>query len=184
MPVGLPAQVVQPAAEGSPGWVQHLVSNGSLIWLRHPISAAASAVWIQIGVGVLLLVARRGRLSQLAGAASVSWGLVVWVFGEAFGGIFGSGLSWLFGAPGAVLLYVVAGVLIALPERVWLDKRLGRTLLGVLGIFFIGMAILQAWPGRGFWQGQRHPYATAGSLTSMVQTMSKTSQPHALSSAV
>jgi cytochrome oxidase Cu insertion factor (SCO1/SenC/PrrC family) len=184
MPVGLPTQVVQPAAATSPGWVKHLVNDGTLIWMRHPISAAAATVWIQIGIGVLLLLARRGRLSQWAALVSVAWGLVVWVFGEAFGGIFGSGLSWLFGAPGAVLFYVVAGVLIALPERVWHDKRVGRTLLGVLGIFFVGMAILQAWPGRGFWQGQRDPHATAGSLASMVQTMSKTSQPHALSSAV
>jgi cytochrome oxidase Cu insertion factor (SCO1/SenC/PrrC family) len=184
MPVGLPTDVVQPAAATSPGWVKHLVNDGTLIWMRHPITAAAAAVWIQIGIGVLLLLARRGRLSQFAAVVSIGWGLVVWVFGEAFGGIFGSGLSWLFGAPGAVLLYVVAGVLIALPERVWLDKRLGHALLGVLGIFFIAMATLQAWPGRGFWQGQRDPHATAGSLTSMVQTMSQTSQPHALSSLV
>jgi cytochrome oxidase Cu insertion factor (SCO1/SenC/PrrC family) len=184
MPVGLPTQVVQPAAASSPHWVQHLVNNGALIWLRHPISAAASAVWIQVGVGILLLVARSGRLSQLAGVVSVCWGLVVWVFGESFGGIFGSGLSWLFGAPGAVLLYVVAGVLIGLPERAWAGQRVGRALLGVLGFFFIAMAVLQAWPGRGFWQGQSNPHAAAGALTSMVQTMSKTPQPHALSSVV
>jgi cytochrome oxidase Cu insertion factor (SCO1/SenC/PrrC family) len=184
MPVGLPTQVVQPSAATSPNWVQHLVNSGSLIWLRHPISAAASAVWIQVGIGVLLLVARRGRLSQLAGIVSVAWGLVVWVFGEAFGGIFGSGLSWLFGAPGAVLFYVVAGALIALPERVWVGQRVGRLLLGTLGVFFVAMAILQAWPGRGFWQGQHNPHETAGSLTSMVQTMAQTPQPHALSSVV
>ena len=184
MPVGLPTDVVQPAAASSPGWVKHLVSDGTLIWSRHPISAAAATVWIQVGIGVLLLLAKRGRLSQFAGIVAVGWGLVVWVFGEAFGGIFGSGLTWLFGAPGAVLLYAVAGGLVALPEQVWLDKRLAHMLLRVLGVFFIGMAILQAWPGRGFWQGQRNPDATAGSLTSMVQTMSQTSQPHALSSAV
>jgi cytochrome oxidase Cu insertion factor (SCO1/SenC/PrrC family) len=184
MPVGLPTQVVQPAAATSPGWVQHLVNNGTLIWLRHPISAAASAVWIQVGIGVLLLVASSGRLSQLAGAISVGWGLVVWVFGEAFGGVFGSGLSWLFGAPGAVVFYVAAGALIALPERAWAGQRVGRALLAVLGSFFIAMAVLQAWPGRGFWQGQRNPHATAGALTSMVRTMSTTPQPHALSSLV
>jgi cytochrome oxidase Cu insertion factor (SCO1/SenC/PrrC family) len=83
-----------------------------------------------------------------------------------------------------VLLYVVAGALVALPERAWVGPRIGRALLGVLGTFFIGMAILQAWPGRGFWQGQRNPHAAAGSLTSMVQTMSQTPQPHALSSVV
>jgi cytochrome oxidase Cu insertion factor (SCO1/SenC/PrrC family) len=184
MPAGLPTQVVQPAATSSPHWVQQLVNNGTLIWLRHPISAAASAVWIQIGVGVLLLVARKGRLSQVAGAVSVAWGLVVWVFGEAFGGIFGSGQSWLFGAPGAVLFYVVAGGLIALPERAWVGQRVGRVLLGGIGAFFVLMAVVQALPGRGFWQGQRTSHAIAGSLTSMVQTMSKTSQPHPLSAAV
>ncbi|HWF42145.1 MAG TPA: SCO family protein [Acidothermaceae bacterium] len=184
MPVGLPTDVVQPAAASSPSWVQHLVNDGTLIWSRHPISAAASTVWIQVGIGVLLLVARSGRLSRLAGAVSVGWGLVVWVFGEAFGGLFGSGLSWLFGAPGAVLFYVVAGALIALPERAWMGQRLGRGLLGVLGVFFIAMAVLQAWPGRGFWQGQSNPHASPGALTSMVQTMSKTPQPHALSSVV
>ncbi|HZV26234.1 MAG TPA: hypothetical protein VFG00_08075, partial [Acidothermaceae bacterium] len=133
MPAGLPVQVVQPAATSSPAWVQHLVHNGTLIWLRHPISAAASAVWIQVGIGVLLLVAKSGRISRLAGAVSVGWGLVVWVFGEAFGGIFGTGLSWLFGAPGAVLFYVMAGVLISLPERAWVGQRIGRAMLGVLG---------------------------------------------------
>ncbi len=184
MPAGLPTQVVQPAATSSPSWVQHLVNDGTLIWSRHPISAAASAVWIQVGIGVLLLVARSGRISRLAGAVSVAWGLVVWVFGEAFGGIFGSGLSWLFGAPGAVLFYVVAGVLLTLPEHAWAGQRLGRALLGLLGFFFVGMAILQAWPGRGFWQGQGNPHATAGALTSMVQAMAKTPQPHALSSVV
>ncbi len=182
--MGLPTDVVQPAAASSPTWVQHLVNNGVLVWLRHPIPAAASAVWIQVGVGVLLLVASRGRLSQLAGVVSVGWGLVVWVFGEAFGGIFGSGLSWLFGAPGAVLFYVVAGVLVALPDRAWAGQRIGRVVIRGLGVFFVAMAILQAWPGRGFWQGQRNPRETAGALTSMVQTMSKTPQPHALSSVV
>ena len=50
--------------------------------------------------------------------------------------------------------------------------------LWVMGAFFVGMAVLQAWPGRGFWQGQANPNATAGSLTGMVQQMSQTSQPH------
>ena len=56
-----------------------------------------------------MLAASRGPLSRLAGLASVGWGLVVWVFGEAFGSIFAPGLTWLFGAPGAVLIYCVAG---------------------------------------------------------------------------
>jgi cytochrome oxidase Cu insertion factor (SCO1/SenC/PrrC family) len=101
----------------------------------------------------------------------------VWVFGEAFGGIFVPGATWLFGLPGAALFYCVAGVLIALPERAFATPRLGRIVLGVGGVFLIGMALLQAWPGRGFWQGGH-----AGTLTGMVQSMAQTSQPHFLSS--
>ncbi len=68
----------------------------------------------------------RGPLSRLAGLISVGWGLVVWAFGESFGGIFAPGLTWLFGAPGAVLIYCVAGALIALPERAWRSRLPGQ----------------------------------------------------------
>jgi cytochrome oxidase Cu insertion factor (SCO1/SenC/PrrC family) len=104
---------------------------------------------------------------------------VVWVFGESFGGIFAPGLSWLTGAPGAVLIYVVAGALIALPEDAWRSPRLGRLLLGGIGLFFIGMAVLQAWPGRGYWKGVIR--GQPGTLSGMVQQMSSTPQPHFLS---
>ena len=182
MPLGMVREGIQPTASASPGWVQHVVNTGTTIWTYHPISAAASAVWIQVGLGFWLLAAQRGLWSRLAGVASVAWGLVVWVFGESFGGIFAPGLTWLFGAPGAVLLYCVAGVLVAFPEAWWATPRLGRILLRVLGGFLVGMAALQAWPGRGFWQGQAHHSATPGTLTSMVQDMAQTPQPAFLSS--
>src|SRR5215469_3586869 len=140
MAVGLPAQVIEPTAANSPGWVQHVVNWAGTSWSYHPIQAGASAVWIQVGIGVWLIAAPRGPLSRLAGLASVAWGLVVWVFGEAFGGIFAPGLTWLFGAPGAAAFYCAAGVLVALPERHWRTPQLGRAVLSVLGVFFVGMA--------------------------------------------
>jgi len=176
---GLAAQVIQPTAAASPTWVQHLVNWGGTVWSYHPIQSGAASVWIQVGIGVWLLVAKSGPWSRLAGLAAVAWGLVVWVFGESFGGIFAPGLSWLTGAPGAVLLYVVAGALVALPEQAWRSPRLGRLLLGGIGLFFIGMAVLQAWPGRGFWQGTSG--GKPGTLAGMVQQMSGTPQPHFLS---
>jgi cytochrome oxidase Cu insertion factor (SCO1/SenC/PrrC family) len=176
---GLASQVIEPTAAASPTWVQHVVNWGGTIWSYHPITAGAASVWIQVGIGAWLLVAVRGPWSRLAGLASVGWGLTVWVFGESFGGIFAPGLSWLTGAPGAVLIYVVAGALIALPDDAWRTPRLGRLLLGGIGLFFIGMAVLQAWPGRGFWQGTIH--GQPGTLSGMVQSMSSTPQPHFLS---
>ena len=176
---GLAAQVIEPTAASSPAWVQHVVNWGGTVWSFHPITAGAASVWIQVGIGVWLLVAKSGPWSALAGLASVAWGLVVWVFGESFGGIFAPGLSWLTGAPGAVLLYVVAGALIALPEDAWRGPRLGRLLLRGIGVFFIGMAVLQAWPGRGFWRGTIA--GRPGTLAGMVQQMAATPQPHFLS---
>jgi cytochrome oxidase Cu insertion factor (SCO1/SenC/PrrC family) len=175
MAAGLPSQAIEPTAASSPGWVQHLVNWAGTSWSYHPIQAGAAAVWIQLGIGVWLIAAPRGSWSRLAGLASVAWGLVVWVFGEAFGGIFAPGLTWLFGAPGAAGFYCAAGALIALPERSWRTPRLGRTILSVLGVFFIGMAVLQAWPGRGFWQGTLH--GKQGTLTGMVSSMAGTPQP-------
>jgi cytochrome oxidase Cu insertion factor (SCO1/SenC/PrrC family) len=48
------------------------------------------------------------------------------------------------------------------------------------GVFFIGMAVLQAWPGRGFWQGRVHATAHVGTLAGMVAQMAQISQPHFL----
>ena len=183
MALGLPTSVLEPSASSSPGWVQHVVNVGVTIWTHHPVQAAASAVWIQLGIGAALLLAPRGRWSRFAGLAATGWGLVVWVFGEAFGGIFGQGSSWLFGTPGAALFYCVAGVLVALPESTWSSPRLGRRLLRATGVFFIGMAVLQAWPGRGFWQGSQGR-TKAGTLTTMVRLMAQTRQPGAVSASV
>ena len=179
MVLGMPTTVLRPAATGSPGWVHSVVNAGITIWTNHPVQAAASAVWIQLGIGVLLLVAPRGWWSRAAGVLSVGWALVVWAFGEAFGAVFAPGLTVAFGAPGAALLYAVAGGLVALPDRAWVGRRLGRWFTAGVGAFFLGMALLQAWPGRGFWQG-RIGHAQ-GSLTAMVSAMAQTSQPGFLS---
>ncbi len=182
MPLGMAPQVIEPAAASSPGWVQHLDNAMATIWSYHPVNAPAAAVWIQVGLGAWLLVAPRGTWSRLGGVATVGWGLTVWMFGEAFGQIFAPGQSWMFGLPGAVLFYCAAGALLALPEDLWSTAWLGRWILRAMGVFWVGMALLQAWPGRGFWQGQPNRHATAGAVTSMARQMAATPQPHLLSS--
>ncbi|HEY1705263.1 MAG TPA: SCO family protein [Trebonia sp.] len=178
MTVGVPSEVMQPTATSSPQWVQDLVNWAGTMWSYHPVQAASAVVWIQVGIGLWLLAAPRGSLSRTAGAVSLSWGLTVWAFGESFGGIFAPGLSWLTGAPGAALLYSLAGALLALPPRYWRTPRFGRLAVCGLGLFLIGMAVLQAWPGRGFWQGQD------GTLAAMIQSMAVTPQPSFIASLV
>src|ERR1700761_2603214 len=182
MPGGLADQVIQPAASSSPGWVQHLVNYGVTLGDAPHFEAPAASVWIQVGIGLWMLLAVRGWSARLAGLSGVAWGLVVWAFGEAFGGIFAPGLTVLFGAPGAVLLYVVAGALLALPERAWETARLGRLLLGGVGVFSLAMPLLRGGRGRGFWRGRGG--GQPGSLPSMIASMASTPQPKPLDAIV
>ena len=179
MPLGLPENVVAPSVQGSPAWLVSTVHWGLRVWENHPVQAAVAAVWIQLGLGLWLLLVVRGRWSRLGGAVSIGWALSVWVFGESMGGILAPGASWLFGAPGAVLFYALAGGLLALPERAWRDPRLGRRLLVGFGVYFIAMAVLQAWPGNGFWAR-----GSSGALPAMVSEMAATPQPHAIARVV
>ncbi|HET9058844.1 MAG TPA: hypothetical protein VFN61_02900 [Acidimicrobiales bacterium] len=182
MPLGMPSAVMQPAATTSPHWVQDVVNFGATIWSFHPVQAPASAMWIQFGTGTWLLVAPRGTWSRLAGLVAATWGAIVWVFGEAFGGLFSPGFSWMYGAPGAALVYVIAGVLVVMPERCWDGARIGRMLLRLTGLFFLIMAVLQAWPGRGFWRGSVPRSGALGNVAQMVRDMALTPQPRLLAS--
>jgi cytochrome oxidase Cu insertion factor (SCO1/SenC/PrrC family) len=177
MPLGLPQGVLAPTADGAPHWVHQVVGFAVTTWSNHPVTAAAATVWVQLGLGLGLLVAPRGRWSRAAGVAAAGWGLVVWVFGEGFGGVFTPGSSWLFGLPGAALLYVLAGVLVALPEASWQGRALGRWLLRGLGALFVAAGVLQAWPGRGTWAGQPTPHAVPGLTAAMASQMAAVSQP-------
>jgi hypothetical protein len=183
MPVGLPSEVIGPAAAGSEAWVVRLVTWGTQPWLSHPAQAAVSVIWIQTGIGIWLVWGSSPRWSRLAGLASAGWGLIVWVFGEAFGSMFAPGVSWLTGAPGAAVFYVTAGGLLALPPRYWRDPRLGTWLLRACGALLLGFAVLQAWPGRGSWQGTVAGSAGSvrpGPLPANIRAMAAASQPSVL----
>ena len=107
---------------------------------------------IQLALGVGFLVRRTVRVAIVA---SIAWALLVWVFGEGLGGLF-TGLATLVGgAPGAVLLYPLIG-LIAWPvasgtgqRRPWhraggsLAERASR---GSWAVLWVGGALLQLQP--------------------------------------
>lgn len=179
MALGLPRYVVRPAEVGTPAWVHSLIAPALALWSAHPIAAATSVVWVQLALGTALLLAPRWGPSRAAGALSVGWAAVVWVFGEAFGGLLGAGGSWLFGMPGAAAVYLAAGALVSLPARSWSGPRLARGLCLALGAYFGAVAVAQAWPGRRFWAGGPN-----GRLASMLHSMSLTPQPGLLSSLV
>ena len=108
---------------GQPSWL-----GSSMRWASH-IAAGNLDLYntlfaltqVLIGLGLLYR-----RTVKPALAVSFVWALVVWWFGEAFGMLFMNMANPLTGAPGAVLLYGIVGLI------VWPNDRPGG-LLGVRG---------------------------------------------------
>lgn len=108
---------------GQPHWVSSSIAwavriaNGNLgVW-----NTLFALTQLAIGLGLLYR-----PTVKLALAGSFAWALIVWWFGEAFGMLFANAANPLTGAPGAVLLYGLIGLI------VWPNDRPGG-LLGVRG---------------------------------------------------
>jgi cytochrome oxidase Cu insertion factor (SCO1/SenC/PrrC family) len=177
MPLGLANVVVRPLTVDTPSWLHTLMNSGIGIWNEHPIALAAGAAWIQIGMGLLIFVSR-GRVGRFAAATSVGWGLLVWLIGNGAGGIFSPGNSILFGWPGAVLFYVVAGAWLALPLKNF-PQPFSRYTLRFFSVVLVLGAVVQTLPGVGFWHG-----GSTNALKAMSTAMTQTAQPHTLASVV
>ena len=108
---------------GQPSWIASSVAWGAHTAQHNlPVYNTIFAL-IQVAIGLGLLYRRSVRPAL---ALSFAWALVVWWFGEAFGMLFMTMASPLTGAPGAVLLYGLIGLI------VWPNARPGG-LLGVRG---------------------------------------------------
>jgi hypothetical protein len=110
-------------ASGQPGWL-----SNSLLWAahlaRHDLGVFNTLfALVQVAIGLGLLYRPTVRLALLL---SFAWTIVVWWFGEAFGMMLMTMASPLTGAPGAVFLYGLVGLM------VWPAARPGG-LLGVRG---------------------------------------------------
>ena len=151
MPGSLVQQTIAPALESAPDWLYSLVDPFTRVFLQHPVAADAVTVWIQVGLGIAILVGGAGRLARLALVASIGWAAFVWVFGEVLGGLTDPAVSWLTGAPGAALLYVVAAALLLLPWSSWETGQAPRLARGAVGLTLLAGAVLQALPRGGYW---------------------------------
>jgi hypothetical protein len=124
---------------------------------------------VAIGLGILYRPTVR-----LALASSVAWALVVWWFGEALGMLFANTANPLTGAPGAVLLYALIGLI------VWPNDR-PRELLGIRGarIAWAALWCIAAW--EWLLASNSTPNATSDAIESAPSGMSwlSTVQHHA-----
>jgi hypothetical protein len=129
-------------ASGEPAWLHASilwgvrVANGDLgLW-----NTLFAVTQVLIGAGLLIRPLARPAL-----LASCGWALVVWWFGEAFGGLLAGMAQPLTGAPGGVLLYVLVGLL-AWPGRPGglLGLRGARTMWATLWLVMAYLWLLPA----------------------------------------
>lgn len=105
------AEVIEPVAAGQPGFIgapiktfAHFYGHDLTLW-------NTLAAEIQCAIGLGLILSRRTVKPALL--VSFGWALFVWWFGEGFGGLTSHTLpSPLMGAPGAVILYAIVGLLV------------------------------------------------------------------------
>ena len=173
MPGGFLVDIVDPGVSTGPSWFAGLVAPLARAWMRHPVAADAATVWVQIGLGLLILIGGRGLLMKIALWGSILWSFAVWVVGEAFGGLLASGASWLSGAPGAVLIYVAAAGLLLVPDEWWDTGRASLIARRIAASWMLLGAVLQAIPGERQW--------TAVGISERLAAAAKTSQPGLIS---
>lgn len=126
------AEVIEPTAKGQPGFIgqpiltlAHFYGHDMTLW--NTLSAE-----IQCAIGLGLIVSRRTVRPALF--VSYFWAFVVWWFGEGFATLFsGTPVSPLMGAPGAVFLYLMIGLLVWPKDDNAAGKPADGGLLGPLG---------------------------------------------------
>jgi hypothetical protein len=119
-------------ASGQPGWLASTIR-----WAAHlsqhnltVFNTLFALTQVVIGIGLLYRPTVKPAL-----AVSFAWVLVVWWVGEGLGFLLTNTASPLTGAPGAVLLYGIVGLV------VWPSERIG----GLLGVRGARMAWAALW---------------------------------------
>ena len=147
--------VLEPSAQGVPGFLGDAITAMSRFLLAHIAEWNFLFATIQLGIAIGLLLR---PVVRLALALSIGWAVLVWWFGEGFGGLFAS-VNPIMGLPGAVILYAILAVLLWPPgsgesandepelsvaERSPLHPVAARLLWAVLWVTFAWYLLLPA----------------------------------------
>ncbi len=104
-------EVFEPAMHGQPAIVGNPMKTFDNFYGRDLTLWNTLAGEIQVAIGLGLILSRKTVKPALL--VSFGWAFVVWWFGEGFGGLTSNTLpSPLMGAPGAVILYALIGLLV------------------------------------------------------------------------
>jgi hypothetical protein len=130
-------QTILDTASGQPAWFASTVTWGAHLAQHNLIvfNTAFAVTQVLIGIGLLYRPMVKPAL-----VLSFAWALTVWWVGEGLGMLLTNTASPLTGAPGAVLLYAIIGLV------VWPSERPG----GLLGVRRARLAWAIVWIAMGW----------------------------------
>lgn len=136
------SQVILPNAEGQPAWVAAPIQWAVGVVGPHIAVWNALFIVIQLLIGIALVLDVRPRLAL---AGSFVWAFIVWWAGEGLGELFTGSSLVATGAPGAIVLYVLAGIALWPGRRDGAELSAGgqRAARTGLALLWIGGAALQ-----------------------------------------
>ena len=136
--------VIWPNTWYQPTDLAYSIYSAGKIILGNVVVFDLMAGMIQVAMGLLLIT---GKYVRAAIIFSIIWSLGVWWVGEGFGGLLTGQASLLTGAPGAVILYALVGIILY-PGKNNLRSEINvRKLAGYsLGFIFILGFLLQMQP--------------------------------------
>ncbi len=163
--------ILAPSIQSQPAPLAFAIKLGIRLWAWNPVAWNEVAVWVQITIGLMILLGGLSVWRRRALWMSLGWGLIVWIVGEAMGSLFVEG-SWVIaGSPGSVLFYILVAILLLLPAENW-NSRASRGLRwGFAGLWGLS-TVLQVLPASGWW---------GASLYHGVLSMAQAPQPEVLS---
>ncbi len=154
--------VMKPTVQGQPAAIAASLNWIIAVTTDHLVLINLMIALIQIALGILLLSGLWVRATVIA---SIVWALVVWYGGEGMSMLLTGQASILTGAPGAVLLYPLLGLLIyprtENPEEGLIPRSAFHWFLAAFWFF---AALLQLQP---YWWGSGQISQTLSALVGM-----------------
>ncbi len=168
MPSQFVASIIRPAFALAPPLLGSISHVAETLWRLDPVKADIGTSYVQLTIGVGLLLLKQGQPWRIIVWLSIAWSLTIFALGNGFG-IFYTGANLATGAPSAILIYLFASIeLLKLGNCYKLTastKRIGR----FLGTYFLLGTLLSALPTEGFW--------TSNAYYQMIVGMARTKQP-------
>jgi hypothetical protein len=184
-------QVIAPNEVGQPGFVADPISLVAHLIEPRVVLFNWFAATIQLLIGLGLIYRPTVKAALLT---SFGWAVGVWWIGEGLGGLFTGASSPLTGAPGAALLYVLAGLIVwprtgSHTSRIDPGGLLGeRGARGAWALLWIGSAALWLLPANRTGAAVHDAIANAPSgarwLSSIHSTLAAVTAGHGMAIAV